>query len=475
MKYIVPIARSLVALFMSGLVACSTVSEEAAFTDVASAVDKRINRKIQWPKTAGRQQAVDKAVKALLEKQMTAGSAVQIALLNNRSLRAAYADLGIARASLLQASLLPNPIVDAVFRFPVVGGPANIDFGIVFQFLDLVLMPLRRRVAESEFENAKLALTGEVIDLATRVRLAFYRFQAQQQLVGLFEQAETASAASVEAAQSLYRAGNITILEVATERSLHAFAKLGLANARAGLFTARERLNVLLGLSGQPASAWQVNQRLRRPPSKEFPLDGLEEIAVKKSLDLAAAKQKLTTLLRRFGVTRITSVLPELAVGASSERDEGAWDAGPSIALPIPIFDFGQAKRAQGRAQIAQGRDAYRALEIEVRSQAQRAAMQLSTAREMAQLYRKELLPLTRTILDQTLRQYNAMQFGVLQLIQAKQQQISLGQQYIETLQAYWLARAVVDSLLAGKLPSESGSAGNTTTGVSVGRNKGGH
>jgi len=230
-----------------------------------------------------------------------------------------------------------------------------------------------------------------------------------------------------------------------------------------------------LGLSGQPASAWQVNQRLRRPPSKEFPLDGLEKIAVKKSLDLAAAKQKLTTLLRRFGVTRITSVLPELAVGASSERDEGAWDAGPSIALPIPIFDFGQAKRAQGRAQIAQGRDAYRALVVEVRSRAQRAAVQLRTAREMAQLYRKELLPLTRTILDQTLRQYNAMQFGVLQLIQAKQQQISLGQQYIETLQAYWLARAVVDSLLAGKLPSESGSAGNTTTGVSVGRNKGGH
>ena len=94
------------------------------------------------------------------------------------------------------------------------------DLGLVFGFLDVFMIPLRRRVAESELESAKITMTGEVIDLATKIRVAFFTYQAQQQQVELFKQVEAGSSASVEAAKSLYRAGNVTELEVATERVL---------------------------------------------------------------------------------------------------------------------------------------------------------------------------------------------------------------------------------------------------------------
>ena len=48
-------------------------------------------------------------VKQLLAKPLTAASAVQIALLNNRGLQAAYNELGISEAQMVEASLPPAP------------------------------------------------------------------------------------------------------------------------------------------------------------------------------------------------------------------------------------------------------------------------------------------------------------------------------------------------------------------------------
>ena len=230
-----------------------------------------------------------------------------------------------------------------------------------------------------------------------------------------------------------------------------------------------------MGLSGQKARAWKVKRRLRRPPTKKLSLDKLEDQAVKRSLDLKEAKQDLATLAHQFGMTRLASIVPDLEAGVAAERDEGNWDVGPTVQLQIPIFDWGQAKRAHGRSLIERAQNGYRALEVKVRSRVRRTVTRLEKARKTVQTYRKEILPLTRTILDQTLRQYNAMQFGVLQLLRAKQQQILAGKQYIDSLHEYWSARAEVESLLAGKMPHETESNATMPTEFSTNANQGGH
>lgn len=466
---------SLLAILVVGSSACTTVSEEAAFQNVAASVEKRIQHKVEWPRTAEKESAADKSIASLLGKGLTARIATEIALLNNRDLRATYSEFGIARAALLQSGLLPNPIANAVFRYPTEGGMPNLDFGLVFSFLDIMLMPFRRDIAKSEFERAKLILTREVIDLATRVRLAFYAYQAQRQLVGLFEPLVASSRASVAAAQTLHDAGNVTLLAVVTERVLFASSKLSLADARARRLAARENLNVLMGLSGASAAGWKVTRRLRRPPKKALAIDHLEEMSVERSLELKAAKQDLTTLERRYGVTKVTSVVGDVDVGAAAERDGGEWDVGPSVELPIPIFDMGQARRAQARSLVDRARHRARALAVKIRSSARHAAARLTTARRAVRAYRKEILPLTRTILDQTLRQYNAMQVGVLRLIQAKQQQISAGRRYIQSLHAFWSARTQVETLLAGIMPHRADAAVATPSASAIGSNRGGH
>ena len=54
--------------------------------------------------------------------------------------------------------------------------------------------------------------------------------------------------------------------------------------------------------------------------------------------------------------------------------------------------------------------------------------------------------------MTETVREYNAMQVGVFQLLQARTDQIAVASAYIETLREYWQARAALDQLLSGRL-----------------------
>ena len=494
-------ARSIFALIPVGLLlaACLSVPKDGEFHDVAAAVEKRLQKQARWIQSKEDADAAKAAVAELLSKDLTEDSGVQIVLLNNRSLQATYFDLGIAQAALVQAGLLRNPIFDVALGFPEEGTSVNLGVGMVFEFLDVLTVQLRQRVAESEFEATKLTVIGKVIDVATATRVTFRELQARQQILSLFRQVEASSVASLEAARTLHRAGNIPALDLANERFLAAQASLGLAEAEARVLEARERLNVLMGVWGTDTT-WRVTKRLPTIARTALDLDRAESAAVANSLDLAIARQNLTTLGRRHGVTKVTSLIPELELGAEAERDErewsigpatslipelelGAeaerdereWSIGPAIALPIPIFDQGQARRASARSAIVKAQERYADLAIRIRSAARIERSRLLKARRTVEYYRKHILPLTAQILDRTLREYNAMQIGVFRLLDAKEQQIVAGQRYIEALRDYWISRARVEQLLNGRLPTETGDSAAVTAGSPGQPDKGGH
>jgi outer membrane protein, heavy metal efflux system len=54
-------------------------------------------------------------IRRLTEQPLDADAAVRIALAGNRELRATMREMGIARGRLVQAGLLPNPVVEAEF------------------------------------------------------------------------------------------------------------------------------------------------------------------------------------------------------------------------------------------------------------------------------------------------------------------------------------------------------------------------
>ena len=236
----------LLAAVLSG---CASVPKDAGFDNVRNLVAERTGQRVHWLQGGPEDETVADTVRVMLKQELTVDQAVQIALLNNRRLQATYENLGLAQANLVQAGLLRNPVFTAGILFRAVA-PTDLEFSIVQDFLSILYRPLRRSVAEAEFEAAKLKVAGAVLDMAGQTRAAFYRAQAQEQTIEFLRQVMDATGAAYEAAKRLHDAGNITDLALANERALYEDARLALAGAELELATGRERLNVLMGLWG---------------------------------------------------------------------------------------------------------------------------------------------------------------------------------------------------------------------------------
>jgi hypothetical protein len=92
----------------------------------------------------------------LLGSTLSADAAVRVALLNNRGLQAAYNELGIAEAAMVEASLPPNP----TFSLSRIWTPVELDIErrIIMDILALATLPVRTGIAAERFRQAQLVL-----------------------------------------------------------------------------------------------------------------------------------------------------------------------------------------------------------------------------------------------------------------------------------------------------------------------------
>jgi len=440
-------------IFTSG---CTTVSLNAGFSDVSTGVEERGAGKIFWNSGTELDKEAGEKLRSLLNNKLTADEAVQIALLNNRELQALYSDLGVAQADLVQAGLLNNPIFDAAIKFPNAGGRSNLELSAVWNFLDIFYLPLRKRVAAARFEEAKVRVTGAVLDFGAQVRTAFYTHQANEQMLELRQTIVKALSASLEISRRLNEAGNITDLDFARDRALAEAGKLALRSAEVAVRQSHEQLNDLMGLWGKDTE-WQSEGRLPDIPADVMRTGDLERVALSRSVDLLHAKQRIVVAGEQVGFNRATALIPELHAGPLGEREEGGWLVGPTFEFPIPIFDQGQARVARAAAELRRAQQEYYALAIRIRSMTRTVGDRMEGARDRALYYRDILLPLQERIVNESQLQYNAMQLGPIQLLRAREQQIETAVAYIEALRDYWLAQGDLGQIMNGRLPKSNG------------------
>ena len=443
-------------IMTAGLGGCAAVAVDpnAGFPQVLKLVSERAGKEVAW--TPGTKEAppAREAIETRLKDGLSEDDAVQIALLNNRDLQALYARLGIAQADLVQASLLHNPVLDAAAGFPVGGGMIDLSFGVVVDFIDLLYVPLRKRVATARFEETKLRVAAEVLDLAWRTQTAFHQHLGNEQMLEMRRQVAASTNASFELARRMREAGNIRELDLASEQAFAEEAKLDLRLAEIAARASREQLNALMGFWGEEAQGWAAAPaRLPDPPREPLDSERLESRAIERSLDLAAAERLIAAAAENLALDRASGLFPELIVGGTGERDGPEWEPGPTLTLPLPFFDRGQARVARAQAELRQARELRYALAVRVRAVARSTRDRLAGHRDRALHYRDALLPVRERVLRETQLQYNAMQVGPLDLLRAKEQQIEAAVRYIEALREYWEARADLGLILAGRLP----------------------
>lgn len=385
----------------------------------------------------------------LLEADLTEDSAVKIAVLNNREVRASLAQLCVSSSELVQAGLLRNPVLSANAKLFDAG--TEIEVGVLQSFLDVFFLSARKRVAESEVEATQAQIAREIVRLAYDVRRAFVRVHAAQRLLEVEREVLRAAQASFDLMGELHRAGNVTDPRLTAEEIALARAKLGAARAESALIDAREPLNVLLGLWGD-AVTWTLAGKLAEDPTAGLDFEHVESRAIAASLELAESRAHATAEARRAGIVSWETAFSTGDVGLAAKRELGSseWGVGPAVALSVPVFDAGGAQRSAAKARLEETLAHHVALAVEIRSAARRLRERSLALSEQTAFIRTEQMPIAARFVRETLRNYNAMQIGVFDVLVVKEQEITAQRSYLETLRDALLARLDLEELLAG-------------------------
>src|SRR5688572_26484051 len=104
------IPRSVLGLFalvaaFAGAAGCAPRESDSGFTDVQRTISERVGQRVHWNRGTPADRAVERRIEAIVAQEMTAEDAVAVALLGNPNLQAAYEDLGVSQADLVQAGL----------------------------------------------------------------------------------------------------------------------------------------------------------------------------------------------------------------------------------------------------------------------------------------------------------------------------------------------------------------------------------
>ena len=451
---------------------CASVTRDAGQNEVQEAVRVRAGLAVAWDTSS--QGSDDQRVKDMLAGELTSDEAVAIAMVNSPRLQVTLAELGIARADLIEASTISNPIFEFEIRYP--GEPFRpYEFRLAQSLIELIQLPRRRAMGRTAFDAAQMRVSSEVLRFAADVRATYFDAVAATQNVALSRVTTEAARTAAEVAMKQHAAENITDLDLENEQALYEQAKLDLARAERELLLAREALTRALGLRDQNVE-FTIPAAFPTLPDSEMTPEQLEQLAATQRLDLAIARREVEVAQRRIPIARL-EILEETVLDFHYEREpSGEHTKGPGIEFPIPIFNTGRAARTRAEAEYMRARYTLAALETESASLLRSARTALAEARARVEYYRDVVVPRRQRIVELTKLEHNAMLVGVFQLLQARQSEIQARRDFIEAQREYWSARTDLDRAVQG-ITSDTSFA--PATGQDTGRRsditRGGH
>jgi len=447
---ITPMAALLGAALLSG---CAGFSPDGGMDVVGDVAQRELGKDVVAIRSPQEAEIVHAAVRRLLGRTLSADAAVQVALINNRGLQAAYNELALAEADMVESSLPPNPRIS----YSRIAGSAELEIErrVVGDILALATLPARSDIARVRFQQAQLRAALETLNLAADTRRTYYRAVAAQELVSFLAQAQSAAEAATQLAARLGETGAMNKLDQAREQVFYADITAQVAAARQTAASEREALIRRLGV-------WDGDHKFTLPaalpglPRRPQVVAGIEVEAVRRRVDLQIARMELDALARSYGLTQATRFINILDAGYAGKfiKDKGTGqrirDNGFEVELQIPIFDFGEVRvrQAEETYMLAVNRLVEKA--VVVRSEARDAYRVYRSAYDIAGHYQREVLPLRKIISDETLLRYNAMQIDVFALLAEARQRIAATVAAIDARRSFWLATADLKAAIAG-------------------------
>ena len=456
------------ALILAG---CASVNFDQAVSTANQTAGSFTGGKLELSRSDQQLEARSKLAADLLVKPLSRDDAVQLALANSPAVQTMLAQSWADMSAANQAARIANPL----FTFERMTFGSELELGRLLSFglLDLLTLPRRFAIAQSQIAQSQVQLSSSVIEQVTQTRQAWVRAVAASQTLQYADQINTAAEASAELAKRMQQVGNFNKLQRARQQVFYADSVAQLAAAQHSALAAREALVRLLGLTDAQATQLKLPDRLPDLPKGVRAPDIVSSTALEQRLDVQLARGQLDAAGKAQGLNLLTSLVDvELDIIRSTTFDNGGGvgqaspKRGYELGIRLPIFDWGNARRDAMNAQSLAAANRYESTVRGATSQLRESYSAYRTAYDVARHYRDEIVPLRKTMAEENLLRYNGMLIGVFELLADTRDQISSVVTAINAYQQFWLADAALSASMTGKptnmmmaAPAAAGSA----------------
>jgi cobalt-zinc-cadmium efflux system outer membrane protein len=386
---------------------------------------------------------------------ITLRQASALALMHNPELAAFSLEVRASEARTLQASLLPNPVIEV--EVEEVGGPGQrsgfdgaettIALG---QLIELAGKPTKRkRLAALESRLAGWDYEAKRLNVLTEVAYAFVEVLAAQERLELAEELVHLSEQILNTVTRRVEAGKDSPVEKTK-------AQVALANARIEQKQAHQRL---ASAHRQLAATWGNISPVFKGATGQLdvtsPIPSETELRhlLAQNPDLArwaVEVQQRRAALELEKANAITD--PKIYGGMQrfNETDDTAVVFGLSI--PIPAFNRNQGRILETRYNLAKAQRQRQAAEANVHVALSNAYEALSSAFIEVTALKSEVLPGAQSAFDAARQGYSQGKFDYLMVLDAQRTFFYTRARYIESLSAYHKAKANVERLVGQEI-----------------------
>ena len=451
----------------------------AGFQTVSARTATVAGKETVWIQSSEEARALGERVSALVRgKTIGPDLAVRVALLNNKGLQAAYADIGMSSADLWQESLLVNPQVSVGVMG--INAGRTVETAVVSNILALMTRPKRMAIADARFRQAQLKAAEATLRLAADTRRAWIEAVASWEKVAYLNRAQAAADAASALAEKLGQTGAFTKTGQAREHVFYAELAGQTAEARMQARMAKEALTRLMGLWGYDID-YQVPNALPSLPANPLARKDIEALALRNRVDLEIAKLELEALALSYGLTEATRYVSdlELMTGAEIEREEEDGETKTNVLINaelefvIPIFDSGRARMRKAELAYMQAANLLAERAVNVRSEARSAYDGYRSTHDIARHYRANVIPLRTIIEEESLLTYNGMITNTFELLADARAKVNSIMLSLNAKRQFWLADVNLGTAVYGGGGSAPAGAGAETAAADEG--SGGH
>ena len=416
-----------------------------------------IESAIQWD---ARGQEIDAAPDAAEAATLSMAQATMLAIKNSPELAAALWKVRIAQADAQQERFLPNPVLTLTMRFAEGVGKPALEASLAEDLLALLRQGRKITAADDKLRAASAEALTQAINIVAQAQEQYLSTAIVDDELAIFDQRRKLLDRLLEMARNRLKAGEGTRLDTTTLEAQ--LVELEADQADRASERTQQRLT-LVRMIGRPLG--RIDWTLEHAEAV-LQVSGSERQWIEAGLvsrpELESKRWELAALGEEVELSK-WALWEGSDISVASQRDPD-WQVGPSLTVPLPIFDNGQAKRGKavaGRMEVVHQLVAVRRQVVE---EVRKAYAALAAARAAVAKVGNELLPLVERRRDQAEAAYKAGESDLTTVLLAEDSLATTRSKWIELREKAAVAGVKLERAVGGRGAAAQVAAASSTT-----------